>query len=219
MTNKDDPDLPEIEATRTQMNKTLRKLQRQIAAQKREESLQLIMKASPRDQKLFHRLIREQRQKTSEPPNLTFGNKETPSASCLEEWRHYFTNLATPDTNTPHDRDYASSITNIVNLLKHLKPKEHITRHIPEVTPTTIKELIASLKLGKSVDYAGIAAEHLHYTGPTLPTVISNILNPITQDCQVPSSLKIGLITPVYKGKRSPTDPDNYRRLTVTPQL
>ena len=74
MTDKDDPDLPEIEATRIQMNKTLRKLQRQTAAQKREESLQLIMEASPRDQKLLNRLLREQRQKTSEPDLWPQGN-------------------------------------------------------------------------------------------------------------------------------------------------
>ena len=84
------------------------------------------------------------------------------------------------------------------------------------MTPTTIKELIASLKPGKSADYAGIAPERLS-KGPTLPTVISTILNPIIQDCQVPSSLKIGLITPLYKGKRLPTNTDNYRRITVTP--
>ena len=41
----------------------------------------------------------------------------------------------------------------------------------------------------------------------------------IVPDAKIPDSLKSGIITPVYKNKKSIKDPDNYRRITVTSLL
>ena len=60
-------------------------------------------------------------------------------------------------------------------------------------------------------------AEHLKYGGPILRDWILQVCNAISVLEEVPVFLKMGIITPVYKGGgKDPLDTNNYRGVTVT---
>ena len=66
----------------------------------------------------------------------------------------------------------------------------------------------------------GLVAEHLKYGGPKLVLWLKQILNKIIQLEKIPPSFKLGMITPVYKGKgRDPLSCNNYRGITLTSVL
>ena len=55
----------------------------------------------------------------------------------------------------------------------------------------------------------------IEVTAPTL----SVMFNKSTRKGVFPENLKIGKICPIYKGKGSKSDPDNYRPISVLPEI
>jgi hypothetical protein len=55
----------------------------------------------------------------------------------------------------------------------------------------------------------------LKYASPKVIPVLTHLLNTIFERGDLPSQLKIGLVTPVHKKGKCPKNPDNYRRITV----
>ena len=85
----------------------------------------------------------------------------------------------------------------------------------------SIREVQTALKKLKSNKAAGcmdITCEHLTFGGTPVILFLTDMINNIFECKQVPSVLKEGLVTPIYKkGDRS--DPANYRGITVTTVL
>ena len=65
----------------------------------------------------------------------------------------------------------------------------------------------------------GITVEHFVYAENSIIDSLCLILNKPFKSGQVTDSIHIGLITPVFKKKRSNTDSNNYRGITVIPIL
>jgi hypothetical protein len=75
---------------------------------------------------------------------------------------------------------------------------------------------VHKLKNGKAPDRWELTAEHLKLADPIVYDLIAEIFNKIFRQRHIPSELKNGVVTPVYKGKGPKHIPDSYRRITVT---
>ena len=68
------------------------------------------------------------------------------------------------------------------------------------------------------MDSMGLCSEHLKLGGQPVVEFVTGMLNSLIRAKAVSTVLKEGLLTPIYK-KGDPTDPGNYRGITVTPVL
>ena len=60
-------------------------------------------------------------------------------------------------------------------------------------------------------------SEHLRPAGSAVIEDITGLFNQILYEKHVPSAFKTGILTPVLKKSKDPTNMDNYRGITVTP--
>ena len=75
------------------------------------------------------------------------------------------------------------------------------------------------LKSGKSAGHDLLQPEHLKHGGEALKIWIQQVCNAIVE-LSVPNSLKLGIVTPIYKGGgKDPVDTNSYRGITLTPVL
>ena len=86
-----------------------------------------------------------------------------------------------------------------------------------QVTKEEVKRAIKELNKGKAADAMGITAEHFVYAEDSVIDCLCLILNKLFESGQVIDSMRIGLITPVFKKKGSNIDSKNYRGITVFP--
>ena len=61
--------------------------------------------------------------------------------------------------------------------------------------------------------------EHLKCAGSSIIESVTNLFNQIFLNKKVPEVFKTGILTPVLKKSKDPTNLDNYRDITVTPIL
>ena len=89
--------------------------------------------------------------------------------------------------------------------------------------PFSLEQLEAALKrlkAGKSGGHDGLVPEHLKHGGVVLRTWLLQVYNAIIELEAIPSTLKLGIITPVYKGGgKDPLSSDSYRGITLTPVI
>ena len=69
-----------------------------------------------------------------------------------------------------------------------------------------------------AVDTMGLCSEHLKLGGTAVVEFITSFSNCLIRSKTVTAVLKEGILTPVYK-KGDPSNPGNYRGITVTPVL
>ena len=201
-----------------EMKRQLRQKQRQLEAEKRTQKMQEIMEASPSNQALFHKLVKGQRQST-EPTVISFDGVSHSGHDLRRAWAEYFEKLATPTDNPEFDKHHETSVS-IRNII--LEDQLNRNRHIPVCDPLTrddLTELIKGLKPNKAPDKWGISGEHLKHADPVICEALALTINIILLKGQIPSDLKRGVVTPIYKGKGSRLIPDSYRRITVTSMI
>ena len=124
----------------------------------------------------------------------------------MSDFEKHFKNLnATDDTNNfpPHDFDPSS-----------IDPST-IQEFNLEFTLEEVLKNIKALKNNKSegVDY--IKNEYLKNCPSSVIELIVKLFNIILRTGYVPSEWCIGLIVPIFKKKGSPSDPNNYRGITL----
>lgn len=200
--------------------KQLRSVQRQIEAEKRKELHLQIMEADSRDKDLFYKIVNKQRaSRAANSQYILFDGQMVEGPALLEKWQQYFKNLATPKNDPRYDKNHQKSVE-LQNLLREnvlLTNRSVVDTHTLEVSEEEVGSIIASLKKGKAQDSNGISAEHIMFASPLIIIHITNIINLIIRQQEIPDILKDGVITPIFKKKKSPLCPDNYRRITVTP--
>ena len=81
-----------------------------------------------------------------------------------------------------------------------------------EITPEKIAKSISKMKNSKS---GKIATKFVKDTIEITAPMLSIIFNKSTKHGIFPKNLKIGKVCPIYKGKGSKSDPDNYRPISV----
>ena len=81
-----------------------------------------------------------------------------------------------------------------------------------------MRKALSKLKNNKAADTMGLCSEHLKLGGAAVVEFITSFLNCLIRSKTVTAVLKEGILTPVYK-KGDPSNPGNYRGITVTPVL
>ncbi|VDI14680.1 Hypothetical predicted protein [Mytilus galloprovincialis] len=183
------PTNPENEIYKNNKNskKKLRSLQRRLEATNRNNKYQELMELNERNDKGFYKLA----------------------------FAQYFEELSTPCENVNFDNDHFTNvkrdITSLTELFKHSK-----NHNIPVTTTEEVKKTVLSFKNGKSPDEENITAEHVKFGGQTLISILTNIINFIFQNLDIPSLLKSGIACPILKKGKKKTDPNSYRKIVIT---
>jgi hypothetical protein len=93
-----------------------------------------------------------------------------------------------------------------------------LTAEAYQITPEQVGKIVCFLVNNKAADIYGITSEHLKLCPEIIPVVI-DLLNRILQSRNIPDEFKIGLATPILKKEKTQTDPDKFRRITISALL
>ena len=156
--------------------KNLRSAQRQQEACLRKNRYDDIMSAKEGNQKLFHKLVADQRKdgtviKTTHL--IVQGEQLTSEKNIREGWANYFKELSTPVISQNADLEYNTQV------LKSSK-EESIVVDFNEV-----EETVAFLKNGKAADSMNITSEHLKFGGSALIYTLTCLINMIFEICKL----------------------------------
>ncbi|MCG8032572.1 MAG: reverse transcriptase family protein, partial [Candidatus Thiodiazotropha taylori] len=183
------------------------------------EQRQAILDTKSRDMALFHKLINRQRGKLSNCINELHVNDRVykTDADILNGWRQHFEQLASPCFDDRFDKDYEKLVALELNEIIDLCDRDPL--EYEWITQKEVSSAIKSLNKGKSPDLYNVTAEHLIKGEQQLVPVLTILLNKMLQLGTVPDSLKLGILTPVFKKKGSNLDSKNYRGITVNPTV
>lgn len=188
-------------------------------ARRRQEYRQQILDTKDRDKSLFYKLLAKKKGKLRNYISELNVDGEIfrTDTEILDGWHKHFSNLATPEFNEGFDSEYMEmvkqDIKQIIDLCKNQKRQDF------SVIREDIVKAIASLNRGKSPDIYGLTAEHFQHGGEKLTEHVVNIIHCVVNEGEIPDSLKLGLLTPIFKKKGSNKDSKNYRGITITPVL
>ncbi|VDI30959.1 Hypothetical predicted protein [Mytilus galloprovincialis] len=110
-----------------------------------------------------------------------------------------------------------SSVEERIKLLEksiHKAGKKSIPKYRQLKSLKTVGK--GKLNTGKASDENGIVSEHYIHAIDVITDEITDIINQIFEELDVPQSLKNGILTPVLKKKKDKTIPGNYRGIVVT---
>ena len=193
--------------------KKLRSTQRQILAMQRNDYLQNIMEKCDSGDQQFFSLIKKQRS-SKNSTFIKFTENDDEQIDELQGWVDYFSALATPKNECHFDEEYHRKIQFKKLLIESISQEKS---SLMEVTENDVKKFISLLKNNKAPDVYGITSEHLKYSSHRVSKLMTLVLNEISKNQQIPEIHKLGVVTPVPKKDKTPSLPDNYRRITVTP--
>ena len=92
-------------------------------------------------------------------------------------------------------------------------------KNIPNINSDEIMKAIRSINRGKSADYHGLTIEQIANAGKDMENLLLVITNEIFRQGKVPETLKVGLLTPIFKTKGLKSQATNYRGITVLPVI
>ena len=195
----------------------LRKTCRKEVAQRRIKERETLIEARTMDKKLFYSLVNQQRGKLNRfIDELNVGDAIYDGANILEGWKLHFGDLAKESDPSKFDQQYFKMVDfeyqQIINICRGEYTHETVSLHELELA-------IQKLNRNKSVDAYGISAECLLYGGNTLNETLLNIINASFRYCYLSASLKVGILTPIFKNKGEITNSKNYRGITITPTI
>jgi hypothetical protein len=189
--------------------KLLRRYQRQAHANLKHKNINDIMQAVESDDKLFYKLINKQRQTVNEnAQTLKVGGRDiSKPEEILETWKHHFETLATPSEIQTDE----NSKVQLAKLQNHEIEKSIITEgeQMDPITPIEVHKAVLGLNSGKAADEEGITCEHLKYAKHETVPVLTDILNSILTNLDIPGFLKCGILTPIHKKGKDKFSPNN----------
>ena len=193
---------------RKKASRTVRRVQRTQAAVERHQILQQISEASENDPKLFHRLIKKQRDNGQGTVSLLIdGRTVTEETEIRESWAKYYENLADPgQPNTERSR-----------MVDYMRILSRLDTTAISVTPDLIRKAITRLNNGKATDRYGVAAEQLKMLTPKALGTLTTIVNKIFQTRRVPDFMKMSYKLPIPKKDKDQRIQDNHRGITIAP--
>lgn len=198
---------------RKEIRYNFRSAQRIKRATDRESKQNSIMEASADDSSMFHRLIREQRGRSSQEINELILDGVTYRDDLLPAWSSHFSSLAQPQKDPHFDDDFLKQAEREVEYLTYIC-KEIATEQIP-ITIFEIQEAIRRLKKKKAHDDDELVAEHIILGGRPLAEFITKITNCIIKDKKIPDKLKTGILHPIHKKDKEINIPGNFRGITI----
>ena len=165
----------------------------------------------------FFKLVRKQRNiNDSKITPMIFNDKVlTEEEQIKEGWAGYFEQLATPLQSDFFDQEHFDNTNrDITNIHEHAI--ESPSDSIPLFSSNEVRKTIMSFKNKKSPDEESISAEHMKYAGDKLISMITDIVNYIFQNVDIPNFLKSGIAYPILKNGKPKSDPNSYRKIVVT---
>ena len=190
-------------------------MQRKHEAMGKVNKIEKIMDADGTDTKTFFKIIKAQRTtKDNLTPYIIVNENKYEEENILSGWADYFEDLAAPKQNTSYDAAYEKRTNLNVELLSQVHSLS--PNHAPAVQEGAVLKAICTMKNNKAADMQGISAEHLKHAKDQIVPLLTNIVNDIQVNRTVPSTFKMGVVTPILKKGKLMHLPDSYRRITVT---
>ena len=105
--------------------------------------------------------------------------------------------MAKPKERPEYSENYKQEIEYDINIIEHICQNNKTP--VAETNEEEITNIIKDLKNNKAADNLGLTAEHLKTAVAEMTTPITNIINSILRQAQVPDILKNGILTPILK--------------------
>ena len=137
--------------------------------------------------------------------------------SILTGWFEHFSGLAYKNYHPSFDLTYLKQVEEESAVIYAICLNSDSEPQL--VTDEEILSAVKSLNRGKAADGYGVTAEHVYHGGQDLLKVVKSLINNILLAKDVPSSLKLGILNPIFKNKGSQRESQNYRGITITPVL
>lgn len=177
-----------------------------------------ILEARQSDNRLFHKLIQKQRGQCHKfIDELHVGKQCYPEDHILTGWFEHFSSLATKNYHPNFDLTYLKQVEEESAVIYAICLNSDSEPQL--VTDEEILSAVKSLNRGKAADGYGVTAEHVYHGGQDLPNAVKSLINNILLIKDIPSSLKLGILNPIFKNKGSQKESQNYRGITITPVL
>ena len=117
------------------------------------------------------------------------------------------------ELSVPKNENYDSALLKLCTVRHEL-----ITQYCDEnpmtldpITKSEVKEAISRLnRTKKATDEFGLTAEHLKHAGNSVIDDITDTFDRMICEKQIPEAFKIGILTPVLKKSKSPSNMDSY---------
>ncbi|MCG7879141.1 MAG: reverse transcriptase domain-containing protein [Candidatus Thiodiazotropha endolucinida] len=178
-----------------------------------------IDQAAEVDSSFFWKKVNSRRQQSNSHAGseLKFANRVCRDpAEIVSEWGCYFRKLYSPNVSTNFDPLFKVSVDRRVHHIIEDFANSCQT-NLTAFTPDEVSNAVRSLKRKKACGFDCIYNEHLIYGGNILHKELSLLFNDMYSCGYVPDRLKRGIIVTIHKGgKKSKTDPDNYRAVTLS---
>ena len=168
--------------------------------------------------KTFFRLVKSQRKSSSnQTDSITVDGEscETSQEVC-QGWTTHFQKLALPLQKGNLDEEYKELVDQDIESIQSIC--EAVEPPINPVTQNEVQKALNKLDNNNAMDSMGLYSENQKLGGQPVTEFLTGMLNCLIRSKAVSVVLKEGLLTPIYK-KGDPTDPGNYRGITVTPVL
>ena len=202
---------------RVKKHKTLENIQHLQAAAKDYKTF--IRQTSRRYYKAMHASLRQM--KSSDPKaywdfinkNSTGITKSGEIGASLDALFEHFSGMNVPPRNAEGTErmDIATDNDEQIQQQNALEPD---CMNKP-FTIAEVKQGLLCLKNNKAPGVDGIINELLKNCAPRMIPLLTRWFNVILESGMVPENWCIGVITPIYKGKGSRSEPDNYRGITL----
>ena len=130
-----------------------------------------------------------------------------------DKWAHFYEKLATPQ-----------DLLEFNGMHKRLSATSAAAPHTPLLSWTTPGDWgwpspDTCTASNKATYIFGVSSEHLKHASPIIIPILTNIINRVFASGKLPDDVKIGLATPGPKKTKTQTDPDKFRRLTITSMI
>ena len=174
-----------------------------------------IINSRHRDPKLIHKLVKQQRSQPNQfIEDLYVGNTCFSNSEIIEGFKTHLKDLANPSAN-PKFNDCMDKI--VTEEVKHIDMTQ--TVNVRTVSRTELESAINSINRGKAADIYKLSIESIIYASDKFKDDRLIVINEIFQSRMLPESLKIGLMSPIFKNKGTNSNSANYRGITVLPVL
>ncbi|CAG2188601.1 unnamed protein product [Mytilus edulis] len=190
--------------------KKLRQRQRMEQAIDRNTIHNKIMNTS--SSQMFHRLIRRNLGDNSQSAINCIKTDENEYLFLAKDQRKAFANYY-EDLSAPKPEQFDDLYVNLCKIRQKEMLKTLEDQEIPSdyFTSADIIKAIEELNMNKSPDEFGLCAEHLKFSKNEIAPYLTKLFNNIIETLKTPGTFKTGILFPVLKKDKDPSDVNSYR--------
>ena len=193
-----------------------RKAQNKAIMEYEIKNMNEITKCQEMDQKYFWYIVNKHKRKgrNVHPIKTKAGIVLTKPGDICNEWKTYFQDLYTPQSNN-YDKEFQHHVDESIVLMtgRSYLNKDYILEK--PITRNEVKTAIKGLKRNKAPGFDNITAECFHYAGEKFIKCLVKLFNILCVTEYIPCQFKKGVIVPIPKGDKDKSCKDNYRGITL----